>query len=52
MAMANAMAFFVRMGTFAHWQGGGCDDNGGGNVLELAAVRSGSGQLKESEWGE
>ncbi len=52
MAVANAVAFFARMGAFIHWQGEGCGNNGGGDILNLAAARLGSGQLAESERGE
>ena len=38
--MANAVAFFARMDAFIHWRGGGCGNNGGGNVLALAACKS------------
>ena len=38
--MANAVAFFARMDAFVCWQGGGCGDNGGGDVLALAACES------------
>ena len=38
--MANAVAFFARMDAFVCWQGGGCGDNGGGDVLALAACKS------------
>jgi len=38
--MANAVAFFARMDTFVRWRGGGCGDNGGGDVLVLAACKS------------
>jgi len=39
-AVANAVAFFVRMDVFVCWRGGGCGDNGGGDVLVLAACKS------------
>jgi hypothetical protein len=38
----NIVAFFVRMGTYVNWQGGDCGDNGGSNVLTLAAARMGN----------
>ncbi len=52
MAMANNVAFFLRMDTFVCWQRGRCGNNGGGDVLVLAAARAGSGRLGESRWGE
>jgi len=38
--MANAVAFFAKMDAFVRWQGGGCDNNGGGDILALAACKS------------
>jgi hypothetical protein len=38
--VANAVAFFARKDTFVRWRGGGCGDNGGGDVLALAACKS------------
>ena len=49
--MANAVAFFARMNAFVHWQGGGCGDNDGSNVLKLVAARVGSEKLGESGRG-
>jgi hypothetical protein len=51
-AMANAVAFFTRMSAFICWQGGGCGNNGGVDVLAPAAASAGSGHLKESMRGE
>ncbi len=51
-AIKNTMAFLARMGAFVCWRGGDCGNNGGSNVLMLAAARVGSGQFKESMWGE
>ena len=36
-AMANAVAVFARMDAFVRWRVGGSGDNGGGNVIALAA---------------
>jgi hypothetical protein len=46
------LAFFARMGAFVCWQGGGCGNSGGGNVLTLAAARAGTGWLEERGRGE
>ncbi len=48
----SGLAFFTMIGALVHWQGGGCGNNGGGNVLVLAAAREGSGQLEERGRGE
>jgi hypothetical protein len=40
MAVAKAVAFFARMDAFVRWQGGGCVNNGGCDVLVLAAFTS------------
>ena len=44
--------FLARMDTIVCWQGGGCGNNGGSNVLVLTVAIAGSGQLKESGWEE
>ncbi len=48
----SGLAFFARMGAFVCWQGGGYGNNGGGNVLVLAAARAGIGRLEECVRGE
>ena len=43
---------FVRMDVFNRQHGGGCGNDGGGNILELTAARAGIRQLDESGRGE
>ncbi len=49
-------AFFARMEVVMRWQGGGCgnkgNENGGGDVVELAFMRAGVGRRNESRQGE
>jgi hypothetical protein len=51
-ATGQGWLFFTRIGAFIRWQGGGCGNNGGSDVLALAAARAGSGRIKESGRGE
>ena len=43
-----AAAFFARMDIVMRWRGGGCGNDGGGNVMALAATRA-RGQGEEDD---